>query len=244
MRAIILAAGRGSRMKHLTRDSPKCLLGVHGKALLDWQIEALRCAGIEEIAVVTGYKRGALTTRGLVEFHNERWFETNMVESLSMARSWLRGTPCIVTYSDIIYHRSAVQLLMESPSAIAVTYDPNWLNLWQKRFANPLEDAETFRLAPNSDVAEIGGQPKSIAEVEGQYMGLVRLTPEGWEEVNRVRCGLEKKERDNLHMTYILQKVIEAKRVPVKAIPYLGEWGEFDNLTDFSVLPDISLGDS
>ena len=53
MKDIILAAGRGSRMKNLTADRPKCLVELRGKALLDWQLEALRAAGVTEIAIVT-----------------------------------------------------------------------------------------------------------------------------------------------------------------------------------------------
>ena len=53
---VILAAGRGSRMKSLTDEKPKCLLNLAGKSLLFWQIEALRKAGINNILVVSGYK--------------------------------------------------------------------------------------------------------------------------------------------------------------------------------------------
>jgi hypothetical protein len=53
MRAIILAAGRGSRMKNLTDERPKCLVELRGKTLLEWQLGALRHAGINEIAHVT-----------------------------------------------------------------------------------------------------------------------------------------------------------------------------------------------
>ena len=56
MKAIILAAGRGSRMKNLTSDKPKCLVKLHGKPLLEWQLESMYKSGISEIAVVTGYK--------------------------------------------------------------------------------------------------------------------------------------------------------------------------------------------
>ena len=70
MKAIILAAGRGSRMKKLTDELPKCLVELRGKTLLDWQLEALRAAGITEIAIVTGYKREMLTNRGMFDFHN------------------------------------------------------------------------------------------------------------------------------------------------------------------------------
>lgn len=236
MRAIILAAGRGSRMEHLTRESPKCLLEFRGKALLDWQIDAIRSAGIHEIAIVTGYRRELLLDRGLVEFHNERWAETNMVISLSRASSWLRESPCVVSYSDIFYRPTAVESLMRSPAAIAITYDPAWLNLWEKRFSNPLDDAETFRLTANSKLAEIGGRPSSIEEVEGQYMGLLRFTPTGWDELWRIKYGSSQRGSDQIHMTAMLQQVIEAGRVNIAAVPYRDEWGEFDSVGDFRAL--------
>ena len=53
MKAIILAAGRGSRMKLLTDEIPKCLVKLRGKSLLDWQLSALRAAGITDIALVS-----------------------------------------------------------------------------------------------------------------------------------------------------------------------------------------------
>ena len=56
MKTIILAAGRGSRMGNLTDEKPKCLLEVFGKPLIEHQIEALTKGGIEDIAIVTGYK--------------------------------------------------------------------------------------------------------------------------------------------------------------------------------------------
>ena len=232
MKAIILAAGRGSRMKNLTDERPKCLVELRGRALLDWQLEALRAAGIAEIAIVTGYKRELLSNRGLVEFHNARWAETNMVSSLVCAQSWLQTEPCIVSYSDIFYSPAAVQSLMACEASLAVTYDPNWLDLWTQRFGDPLLDAETFRLTPEHTLAEIGNKPKSVDEVQGQYMGLLRFTPEGWAEVLRIRSGLAAERCDKMHMTGTLQKIIEAARLPLTAVPYLGKWGEVDHMED------------
>ena len=53
--AIILAAGRGSRMRELTDTKPKCLLELAGRPLLHWQLDALRDAGVERIVLVRGY---------------------------------------------------------------------------------------------------------------------------------------------------------------------------------------------
>lgn len=234
MKAIILAAGRGSRMKNLTEERPKCLVELRGKALLDWQLEALRAAGITEIAIVTGYKRELLAGRGLVEFHNPRWAETNMVSSLACAQDWLQAEPCIVSYSDIFYSPVAVKSLMKCRASLAVTYDPNWLELWTQRFGDPLLDAETFRLTTEHTLAEIGNKPKSVDEVQGQYMGLLRFTPDGWAEVLRIRSGLTPEQCDKMHMTGTLQKVIDAGRVAIKAVSYDGEWGEVDSAEDLA----------
>ena len=221
-------------MKHLTDERPKCLVEVRGKALLDRQLEALRMAGITEIAVVTGYKRELLAGRGLVEFHNVRWAETNMVSSLTCAENWMREEPCIVSYSDIFYAQAAVQSLMTCEASLGVTYDPNWLELWTQRFGDPLLDAETFRLTSEHTLAEIGNKPTSVDEVQGQYMGLLRFAPEGWEEVLRIRSGLTSEQCDNMHMTDTLQKIVEAKRIAVLAIPYTGRWGEIDSAVDLA----------
>lgn len=235
MKAIILAAGRGSRMKELTDERPKCLVELRGKALLDWQLDALRQAGIDTLGIVTGYKRALLTGRDLTEFHNPRWAETNMVSSLACAQEWLQAEPCIVSYSDIFYSFAAVQSLMTCRAPLAVTYDPNWLRLWTKRFGDPLLDAETFLLSADNTLREIGNRPRSVDEVQGQYMGLLRFTPEGWAEVLRIRSGLSAKQCDTMHMTGTLQMIIEAGRVAVTAVPYAGEWGEVDSAEDLTI---------
>lgn len=232
MKAIILAAGRGSRMKDMTDDRPKCLVELHGKSLLQRQLDALRQAGIGDIAIVTGYRRELLTNFGLAEFHNPRWAETNMVSSLACAQAWLGVSPCIVSYSDIFYETDAVASLIASNALMAVTFDPHWQALWEKRFGDPLLDAETFRLNGDGTVAEIGNKPESIAEVQGQYMGLLRFTPESWAEVTRIRTVLTSAECDRMHMTGTLQRLIEAKRIPVTAIPYEKSWGEVDSIED------------
>ncbi|WP_039942517.1 phosphocholine cytidylyltransferase family protein [Leptospira alexanderi] len=233
MKAIILAAGRGSRMKNLTEDLPKCLLKIKGDTLLNWQLKALKNTGIKDIAIVTGYKRELLKQQGLLEFYNSKWAETNMVSSLECARDWLENDVCIVSYSDIIYDNKAVEFLINSKANIAITFDKNWLTLWEKRFEDPLTDAETFRLNHDgSTLTEIGNKPTSIAEIQGQYMGLLRFTPIGWSEIVRIRSELSNEQRNRMHMTGTLQKVIEADRISIEAIPYSDSWGEYDSPKD------------
>lgn len=232
MKAIILAAGRGSRMLHLTNDHPKCLVNFRGKTLLDWQLDALRDAGISDIAIVTGYKRELLLNRGLIEFHNQQWSETNMVASLATAHEWLANEPCLVSYSDIFYQSSAITSLINCQGNIAITYDRNWKKLWERRFVDILSDAETFRLHTDNTLAEIGKKPTTIDEIQGQYMGLLRFTPAGWREFEYIRSTLTLTERNKIHMTGMLQKIIENDHISISVIPYQQQWGEIDTESD------------
>lgn len=235
MKAIILAAGRGSRMKNLTEERPKCLVELHGKPLLELQLAALHGAGIEQVAIVTGYKRELLSNRGLVEFHNPRWAETNMVTSLACAQEWLRGEPCVVSYSDIFYEASAPRLLMETNAELAITYDPNWRVLWESRFEDPLSDAETFKMDDRRVLLEIGQKPTRIEDIQGQYMGLLRFTPAGWSKVETLRASLDDRLRDRLDMTGMLQRLIAGHGAQILALPYSERWGEVDSAEDLAV---------
>lgn len=229
-RAIILAAGRGSRMKQLTDEKPKCLNELHGKPLLQYQLDALHAAGITEIGIVSGYQRDKLQPFGLTEFYNERWATTNMVSSLECASDWLSETDVIVSYSDIFYDHTAVTALLDCAAPLAIAYDPNWLAQWQGRFADPLSDAETFRIDTGQRLLEIGNKPTDLSQVQGQYMGLLKFTPPAWQQLCALRAGLAPAERDQMHMTGTLQLLLA--RLPISAVPYHGEFGEIDSETD------------
>lgn len=235
MRAIILAAGRGSRMRQLTDDAPKCLVKLRGKPLIEWQLKAVRAAGINDIAVVTGYRKELLAPYNLTEFHNVRWADTNMVASLACADKWLRSEPAIISYSDIFYEASAVTSLIDCPEKLAVTYDPNWLPIWKKRFGNPLSDAETFSINSLNQILDIGKKPLTVEEVQGQYMGLLRITPESWKQIVCVLSKLSEKKRDTISMTSVLQKVIKKLKFPVIGVAYEREWGEIDSQSDLQI---------
>jgi hypothetical protein len=66
-------------------------------------------------------------------------------------------------------------------------------------------------------------------------MGLLRFTPTAWHAVERLRDRLDAKVRDKLDMTGMLQRLIESDTMPIRAIPYTGEWGEVDNKNDLDL---------
>jgi len=229
MRGIILAAGRGSRMGSSTETLPKCRTLLNGKELIQWQLDALRSAGIEPISIVRGYLADTFDY-DLKYFENDRWAETNMVMSLLAACEWLEESYCIVSYSDIVYSANAVCLLKKVDADIAITYDPNWLDLWSRRFSDPLSDAETFQIQ-NGCVREIGNRASSLNEIEGQYMGLLKFSPVGWKQTLNFVNSYPDKEKDSLDMTMLLQGLIRIG-VIIKAVPIKDRWLEVDSQED------------
>lgn len=231
---IILAAGRGSRMKEFTADHPKCLVELAGKPLLQWQLQSLRTAGIERVLVVRGYASECL--RGDFETaENPRWAATNMVSTLLCADQFARdvfskgGERLVVSYSDIVYHPEHVRKLLSCDSSIALTFDTQWEMLWKLRFDDVLLDAETFR-QEDGMLREIGGKPQSLSEIQGQYMGLLTFDRSGWQTL--VECGAALGDAlDKTDMTGFLRLLL-AKSIPVGAVPVAGKWCETDNGTD------------
>jgi len=236
MKAIILAAGRGSRMGDATSELPKCRTVFRGKELIQWQLEALRGAGIQEIAIVRGYLAETFEF-DLTYFDNTNWAKTNMVVSLMSASAWLESDDCIVSYSDIVYSPDVVGRLMCSGGDIAITYDPNWLKLWSLRFEDPLSDAETFRLNQGY-VTDIGHRASSIDEIEGQYMGLLRFSPNGWKATKNFICGHEEKDQYRMDMTMLLQGLIGTE-TKISAVPIADEWFEIDRKSDLNAYKSI-----
>ncbi|MDC0092768.1 phosphocholine cytidylyltransferase family protein [Alphaproteobacteria bacterium] len=232
MKGIILAAGRGSRMGDLTDNFPKCRTFLHGKELIQWQIDAMKKAGIDEISIVRGYLADTFKF-DLTYFENERWSQTNMVTSLVAAKEWLETGTCITSYSDIVYSADAVKRLINFPGDIVITYDPNWSDLWKMRFTNPLTDAETFQLDGHR-VIEIGHRASFVQEIEGQYMGLVKYTSAGWTKVKEYLNTFTQAEIDNFDITKLLQGLVEVG-VVVNAVAIMDKWFEVDTESDLKI---------
>lgn len=233
-RAVVLAAGRGSRLGGLTSERPKCLVPVLGRPLLEWQMEALRGAGVEEVGVVRGYMGEMLERPGVRLFDNPRWAATNMVRSLQCAAEWLRDAPCLVSYADLVYFAPTVASLAQSPADIALTFDLNWQAQWEARFGDPLVDAETFAIDAAHRITDIGRKPSSLAEINGQYMGLLKFTPAGWASVERMLDGLAPEAADRLDMTSLLRRLIESG-VAIVGVGITDVWFEVDSATDIEV---------
>jgi L-glutamine-phosphate cytidylyltransferase len=239
MRGLILAAGRGSRMGQLCDERPKCFVELNGRRLIELQTAALRRGGVQEIAVVRGYRAEMINFPGLTYFANERWAETNMVMSLVAASAWLRSGPVIVSYADIFYRSDLVRGLADAPGQLVISYDRGWRSLWAQRFADPLVDCETFKIDVAGQLLEIGGKATQIEDIEGQYMGLLKFTPPAWAEVEALLLTLDPQTRERLDLTGLLRRLMNEKKLPINTFGTNGQWGEIDNQEDVALYQNM-----
>lgn len=238
-RAIILAAGRGKRMGILTANQPKSFTKIKNRSLIEWVVQALRGAGIRDIVVVRGYCAGAFTDASLTYFDNVGWEESNMVATLFAADAWLSQYPCVVSYADIAYPADTITKLLGVKGDIVIPYNTAWFDLWGKRFVDPLSDAETFCVDQKGMLTDIGRRPDSLDEVEGQYMGLMKITPHGWKELKAI-IGTDLK---TLDMTMLLSRALKAG-VWIGTVSIDGKWVEVDSETDIILYEKLARSTS
>lgn len=237
MIGIILAAGRGSRMKELTENIPKCFVKLKGKRLLDYQLEAMHEVGIDQITIIRGYADTCFdeTTHYI---DNLRWRETNMVYSLYCADALLSRNSAIVSYSDIVYPSENVSSILNSPHDITIAYDPNWLTLWRSRFADVLSDAESFVVGENNKLLEIGACVNMISQIKGQYMGLFLIRPTGWQTIKRFLQSKRAEQIDKMDMTSLFGEMIK-NGDDIYAIPVSMPWYEVDTQHDLAIYENL-----
>jgi L-glutamine-phosphate cytidylyltransferase len=238
-KVILLVAGEGKRLRPYTLDCPKCMVEIDGISLIDRQISVLHAESLYDIVMIGGYKAQMLKKFGTKLKINPDYSKTNMLWTLFCAEEELEGD-VIVSYGDIVYSREILQELLKSTADISVVIDKGWKSYWQARSEDPLDDAETLKLRADGVIMEIGQLPKTLEEIEGQYIGLMKFSAKGVRQIKQIFRDAVKtsellgKPLENSYMTDLLQATIN-KGFLVTSVPICGEWIEVDEVSDMDL---------
>ncbi|MFK7894715.1 MAG: NTP transferase domain-containing protein [Myxococcota bacterium] len=241
MRAIIIGAGRGSRLMPTTADTPKCFAEIGGRRILDWTLEALRKGGVDEICFIGGYRIDCVQ-RDYPEFefrHNSEWQNNNIMASLFYAED-LMNEPFICSYSDILYRPAVVESLMKSEEDMTAGVDTGWVARYDGRTEHPTSDAEKV-------TAKDGVITRFHREIEdedayGEFIGVAKFSEAGAARLlaHYHRCRDEYAGRpfreaevfEKAYLLHLLQDMVEAgERIAHVDTP--GEYIEVDTQQDF-----------
>ena len=242
MKAIILAAGIGTRLGKYTKDMPKCMLSFNGKPLIETQIETLRSCEIKDIVIVKGYMPGKIKVAGVKYYINKNYADTNMVETLFTAEKEMTDD-IIVCYSDIIYQKSVLKKVIASRADIGVTVDWDYWDYWKARLDNPQKDTESL-VIENGNITELGDTNCGVEKAKTRYVGLVKFSKKGIKALKKVYHNnkkkyfgknvpwLRSKSFKKAYMTCMLQAIINAG-YKVEPIKIKRGWLEFDTEKDY-----------
>ncbi|RDU58253.1 sugar phosphate nucleotidyltransferase [Helicobacter sp. MIT 99-5507] len=243
MRALILAAGKGTRLAPLTNDIPKCMVKYNNKSIIDYELEALKENNITDIGIIGGYLSNVLKQYiNINKFYiNDRFENTNMVWTMFCAREFLESCAkdkqdLIITYADIIYKSEIIKKLKNYDGDFGVIVDKNWKELWNDRFEDVLSDAESLKIK-NNKIIEIGKKVDSIDEIEGQYIGLFKISHnfittmiDFYDSLDKSRI-YDGKDFYNMYMTSFLQEIINTFN-NIEPVFINRGWIEIDSIAD------------
>ena len=240
MRAIILAAGEGTRLQPYTNNKQKCMVNLAGKPLLHRQIEVLRSVNLEKIMVVGGFCSKSIDSLGAETALNPNYKKTNMVSTLFCAEEWMKDEDLLICYGDIVYERRVLESLIACSSPICVSIDKSWKRLWDLRMDDPLSDAETLRLTDSDRIIQIGKKATSYDQIDGQYIGLIKVRSDfveafknAWHSLDPSRL-YDGKDLDNMYMTSFLQYLIDID-FEIRAAFTKNGWLEVDTARDLEL---------
>ena len=241
MRAIIIGAGRGSRLMPTTADAPKCFAEVSGQRILDWTVQAFAENGIDDICFIGGYQIEKVQEQ-YSQFtfrHNDNWQNNNILASLFYAED-LMDEPFICCYSDILFTPGAIEVALKNDQDIALVVDTDWLERYTMRSEHPSDDAEKVTIEGD----RVTSIHRDIAEADayGEYIGVARFSSAGAASLREHyhRCqqefsGKPWREAVSFEKAYkilLLQEMLE-HQVPMVHVDTPGGYIEIDTQQDF-----------
>lgn len=239
MKAIILAAGEGTRLRPLTNNVPKCMVKYKDKEIIHYILSVMKQCSLTDIALVSGYKKDVLENflqeEGVTFYTNPKFAQTNMVATLFNADAFM-DDDLIISYADIIYRKEVLQALIESKADFSVVVDDNWKELWSLRMDDPLSDAESLKIR-NGKIIEIGKKASNYQDIEGQYIGLIKISRERLKDFKNYYKSLnpnllyDGKNYQNMYMTTLIQNIIDHV-MDVTPVHINGGWIEVDSMQD------------
>ena len=244
MKAIILAAGQGTRLKKYTKDLPKGMLKFMGRTIIERQMRIFKECGIEKIIIIKGFAGDKIKYKNVKYYTNHEYDSTNMVASLLTAKEEF-NEDIIVSYSDILFNKELLEGVIKSPGDYVVAVDDNWKKYWEARYGRIEFDTESLSLDENNNITSLGKENPLFDEIDARYIGLLKFSKIGLKNILEI---VEKDYHEYLfkpwknsgesirkaYMTDLIQAVIESGS-KVKAKKFTNGWIEFDTNEDYEL---------
>jgi len=226
LQAIILAAGIGSRLGKITGNYPKSLIQIHGRTMLDYNLDMLSHYGIHDIVLVTGYQTEVFENK-FREHSNIRMAYNPFYETTNVLTSFWFGQPLlhddfIYMHADTLCDLPIFERLLESKEDITLPVD----------FGPCNEEAMKVRI-DNGQLIEINKtMPLNIAN--GEFIGIAKFFRRCLPGLKEVVNKMIRAKQFSAFFEIALQEIINIKTYSIATVPTNGQfWSEIDFMEDY-----------
>jgi choline kinase len=241
VKAVILAAGVGSRIRPLTDNCPKSLLKVGGETILNMMLANIRENGIHEVVFVLGYLEGQIKKYVENEFpnlnthfiRNDLYAETNTGYSLMLAMDLIKDSAFVKFDADVVFDKEILKKLLECQYANCLCVDKN-INL----------DAEEIKVIIGDDNRVVKASktvnPKDAA---GESIGIEKISRETAKLLlKELQIMMDDKNNYQEYYEGAYERLID-KNIPFHALDISGsKWTEIDTKEDLIKAENIFIG--
>jgi len=243
MKAIFIAAGEGLRLENITKDLPKPLVDVNGKSIIERQISLLRKNNVNDIVVITGYKKEKFTFKNIEYVHNPNFREQEQTGSLMVARSKIVGD-ILIMFGDILFDEIILQQMLDSKGDIVIAVDKNWEKSYEERHDNPKSEADKVLIKDNK-VIQISAKNIEVNDDNdvGELLGLIKLSMKGSKILIDQYEKLENSHIGKFHDAVSFKKAkfvdmlqeLLSSGIVITPVSIKGKWCEIDTKHDLEI---------
>ncbi len=207
--AVILAAGRGMRLRPLTETIPKCLIKVGGIPILHRQLDALKACGITDVFLAVGYRADMVrpyVTQFFPKLHvqfveNPKFAETNTLYSLALVADAIgKRKRVILLNGDVVFSGEILELLLSSDSDISLV---------AIKMGKCGEEEIKVTLCPDGSISRIS-KKISFDDAIGEAVGINLFAASFWEECSKI-LALLKNTHGTEYVEYAMEVAIKNK---------------------------------
>jgi len=232
MKAIIIAAGLGTRIPQITKKKPKCLIRINNQTLIKRQIDFFRSLNINKIAVVRGFMKNKINYKSITYFNNKNYKKNEQLDSLFCAKKFFNDD-IIVCFSDIIYEKKILNKIIKTKKDISIAVDKKWKNRYLKRFDHPFSQADKV-ISKNGKVLKIG---KNIptCKSNGEFLGIFRFSKVIAPILIKNYMKIKKTYNSKSLQIHDFFNYLVKKKITVYPLYVKGKYMEIDTFNDYQI---------
>lgn len=234
MKAIILAAGRGTRISRYLSGNPKCTVDLVNKKLIQYTVDLLKSRGVDDISIVVGYNQNAIREvlkDRTVKFYDNPFYDvTNSIASLWFARKELAGSDILIMNGDVFMEADILDDLLRCAAAPVMLADES------------RKESADYKFYYENNILLKYGKELTGSDITGEYVGIAKISSDFLPVFVKKMDELINTQQHSFWWENILYSLIPSSPVYVHDVG--GKfWAEVDYVEDYERIKEFVKND-